>query len=179
MNKSFSGNAFTSQIKCIPLMFWNLIFQRSQFFSSTSNTNLLFVFLSTENFSLVYLWLNWVIVIAHKTTNCNLNSLFFFSVTFCVWFQADMGMTYAELSIYGKLRKIAKAGPYSMFCKLINLWKEICTPREVMHKIKSCNVFAKIDCLKNGQMKFLSLERDGFIILPYLERSYSCNWICW
>lgn len=47
-----------------------------------------------------------------------------------------MGMTYAELSIYGKLRKIAKAGPYSMFCKLINLWKEICTPREVMHKLR-------------------------------------------
>ncbi|XP_066408050.1 glutamine-dependent NAD(+) synthetase isoform X2 [Molothrus aeneus] len=30
--------------------------------------------------------------------------------------EADMGMTYAELSIYGKLRKIGKAGPYSMFC---------------------------------------------------------------
>nr|XP_054491494.1 glutamine-dependent NAD(+) synthetase isoform X4 [Agelaius phoeniceus] len=27
--------------------------------------------------------------------------------------EADMGMTYAELSIYGKLRKIGKAGPYS------------------------------------------------------------------
>lgn len=52
----------------------------------------------------------------------------------CVCFQADMGMTYAELSIYGKLRKIAKAGPYSMFCKLINMWKEICTPREVIYQ---------------------------------------------
>lgn len=67
----------------------------------------------------------------------------------CVWLQADMGMTYAELSIYGKLRKIAKAGPYSMFCKLINMWKEICTPREVMHKIKIqlFNVFANIECV--------------------------------
>lgn len=56
-------------------------------------------------------------------------------------------MTYAELSIYGKLRKIAKAGPYSMFCKLINMWKEICTPREVIlkKKMKSCNVFSKIE----------------------------------
>lgn len=50
--------------------------------------------------------------------------------------EADMGMTYAELSIYGKLRKIAKAGPYSMFLKLINLWKETCTPREVASKVK-------------------------------------------
>lgn len=60
-----------------------------------------------------------------------------------------MGMTYAELSIYGKLRKIAKAGPYSMFCKLINMWKEICTPREVIYQkriiTKSCSVFAKIE----------------------------------
>ncbi|XP_025054581.1 glutamine-dependent NAD(+) synthetase isoform X6 [Alligator sinensis] len=50
--------------------------------------------------------------------------------------EMDMGMTYAELSIYGKLRKVAKAGPYSMFCKLINMWKEICSPREVASKVK-------------------------------------------
>ncbi|XP_019406983.1 PREDICTED: glutamine-dependent NAD(+) synthetase isoform X4 [Crocodylus porosus] len=50
--------------------------------------------------------------------------------------EVDMGMTYAELSIYGKLRKVAKAGPYSMFCKLINMWKEICSPREVASKVK-------------------------------------------
>ncbi|XP_053109765.1 glutamine-dependent NAD(+) synthetase [Hemicordylus capensis] len=50
--------------------------------------------------------------------------------------ETDMGMTYAELSLYGKLRKIAKAGPYSMFCKLIHIWKEICAPREVASKVK-------------------------------------------
>ncbi|KAF7251743.1 Glutamine-dependent NAD(+) synthetase [Varanus komodoensis] len=50
--------------------------------------------------------------------------------------EADMGMTYGELSVYGKLRKIAKAGPYNMFCKLITMWKEICTPREVASKVK-------------------------------------------
>lgn len=50
-----------------------------------------------------------------------------------------MGMTYAELSIYGKLRKIGKAGPYSMFCKLINIWKEIFTPREVIYQREKKN----------------------------------------
>lgn len=45
-----------------------------------------------------------------------------------------MGMTYAELSVYGKLRKIAKAGPYTMFCKVVTMWKEICSPREVNKK---------------------------------------------
>ncbi|XP_038664329.1 glutamine-dependent NAD(+) synthetase [Scyliorhinus canicula] len=50
--------------------------------------------------------------------------------------EADMGMTYSELSVYGKLRKIAKCGPYSMFCKLIYMWKSICTPRQVAEKVK-------------------------------------------
>lgn len=38
-------------------------------------------------------------------------------------------MTYAELSVYGRLRKVAKMGPYSMFCKLLHMWKD--TPRQV------------------------------------------------
>lgn len=45
--------------------------------------------------------------------------------------QEDMGMTYAELSVFGRLRKVAKAGPYSMFCKVLNLWRDTCSPRQV------------------------------------------------
>lgn len=40
-------------------------------------------------------------------------------------------MTYAELSVYGTLRKVAKTGPYSMFCKLLLMWRDICSPRQV------------------------------------------------
>lgn len=40
-------------------------------------------------------------------------------------------MTYADLSVYGRLRKIAKAGPYGMFCKLVSLWRDVCSPRQV------------------------------------------------
>nr|XP_045008151.1 glutamine-dependent NAD(+) synthetase isoform X1 [Jaculus jaculus] len=50
--------------------------------------------------------------------------------------EEDMGMTYAELSIFGRLRKIAKTGPYSMFCKLLNMWKDIYTPRQVAEKVR-------------------------------------------
>ncbi|NIG58410.1 glutamine-dependent NAD(+) synthetase [Pontoporia blainvillei] len=50
--------------------------------------------------------------------------------------QEDMGVTYAELSVYGRLRKIAKMGPYSMFCKLLYMWKDVCTPRQVADKVK-------------------------------------------
>ena len=55
--------------------------------------------------------------------------------------EEDMGMTYNELSIYGKLRSQSKCGPYSMFCKLLHLWcgpdsQEKLTPEEVAKKVK-------------------------------------------
>ncbi|CAK6449854.1 unnamed protein product [Pipistrellus nathusii] len=50
--------------------------------------------------------------------------------------EEDMGMTYAELSVYGRLRKIAKAGPFSMFCKLLHLGRDACTPRQVADKVR-------------------------------------------
>ncbi|XP_019510209.1 PREDICTED: glutamine-dependent NAD(+) synthetase [Hipposideros armiger] len=50
--------------------------------------------------------------------------------------EEDMGMTYAELSVYGRLRKLAKMGPYSMFCKLLHMWKDSCTPQQVADKVK-------------------------------------------
>ncbi|XP_044895632.1 glutamine-dependent NAD(+) synthetase isoform X9 [Felis catus] len=50
--------------------------------------------------------------------------------------QEDMGMTYADLSVYGRLRKVAKTGPYGMFCKLVSLWKDVCSPRQVADKVR-------------------------------------------
>ncbi|XP_035119572.3 glutamine-dependent NAD(+) synthetase isoform X6 [Callithrix jacchus] len=50
--------------------------------------------------------------------------------------EEDMGMTYAELSVYGRLRKVAKMGPYSMFCKLLGMWRHMWTPRQVADKVK-------------------------------------------
>ncbi|XP_018022782.1 glutamine-dependent NAD(+) synthetase [Hyalella azteca] len=49
--------------------------------------------------------------------------------------EQDMGMTYDELSQYGKLRKVEGCGPYSMFCKLIHLWRDL-TPAQVAEKVK-------------------------------------------
>uniref|UniRef100_A0A8P4GKK6 Glutamine-dependent NAD(+) synthetase n=1 Tax=Dicentrarchus labrax TaxID=13489 RepID=A0A8P4GKK6_DICLA len=49
---------------------------------------------------------------------------------------ADMGMTYSELSVIGRLRKISKCGPFSMFCKLIHMWKDALSPTEVAQKVK-------------------------------------------
>ncbi|XP_048710356.2 glutamine-dependent NAD(+) synthetase isoform X3 [Caretta caretta] len=93
--------------------------------------------------------------------------------------EEDMGMTYTELSVYGKLRKMAKAGPYSMFCKLINMWKEICTPREVASKVKH---FFRIYSINRHKMTTLtpayhaenySPEDNRFDLRPFL---YNSTW---
>ncbi|KAK1291138.1 hypothetical protein QJS10_CPB17g01337 [Acorus calamus] len=36
--------------------------------------------------------------------------------------EVDMGMTYEELSVYGRLRKIFRCGPVSMFQNLCHKW---------------------------------------------------------
>lgn len=49
--------------------------------------------------------------------------------------EADMGMTYPELSVFGRLRKIERLGPYSMFCKLVHVWSHL-SPDQVGTKVK-------------------------------------------
>ena len=47
----------------------------------------------------------------------------------------DMGMTYAELSRFGQLRKMEQCGPVRMFERLVQEWEHI-PPREVAEKVK-------------------------------------------
>ena len=47
----------------------------------------------------------------------------------------DMGMTYAELSRFGRLRKMEQCGPVSMFEKLVQEWNHL-PPHEVAEKVK-------------------------------------------
>lgn len=42
-----------------------------------------------------------------------------------------MGMTYEELSVYGRLRKIDKCGPFSMYTKLLVQWGNKLSPLQV------------------------------------------------
>ncbi|KAH8434574.1 glutamine-dependent NAD(+) synthetase [Aspergillus melleus] len=50
--------------------------------------------------------------------------------------EADMGVTYAELSIFGRLRKIQKLGPWSMYERLLHLWGNEYSPREIYEKTR-------------------------------------------
>ena len=49
--------------------------------------------------------------------------------------EADMGMTYDELSRFGRLRKIDRCGPMSMFETLVHEWNHL-PPHEVAEKVK-------------------------------------------
>lgn len=46
-----------------------------------------------------------------------------------------MGMTYDELSVFGRLRKVEKCGPYSMFTKLVHEWGSYFSPIQVSDMI--------------------------------------------
>ncbi|KAJ8058664.1 hypothetical protein OCU04_012838 [Sclerotinia nivalis] len=50
--------------------------------------------------------------------------------------EADMGMSYNELSIYGRLRKVDKLGPYGMWTKLLHEWGHVLSPREIYEKTR-------------------------------------------
>lgn len=52
--------------------------------------------------------------------------------------EADMGMTYKELSRFGTLRKVQRLGPYGMFLRLLQEWGSDGTlsPRDIAHKVK-------------------------------------------
>lgn len=51
--------------------------------------------------------------------------------------EEDMGMTYDELTWYGKLRKLSRCGPYSMYCKLLAVWKDRnLSPADIAAKVK-------------------------------------------
>lgn len=49
--------------------------------------------------------------------------------------EADMGCTYEELSMFGRLRKINKLGPWSMWQYLCSEWTHL-TPRQVYSKTR-------------------------------------------
>ena len=47
-----------------------------------------------------------------------------------------MGMTYEELSVFGRLRKVEKMGVWGMFEKLCHLWGDRLSPRQIYEKTR-------------------------------------------
>ncbi|KAI9795215.1 MAG: glutamine-dependent NAD(+) synthetase [Piccolia ochrophora] len=50
--------------------------------------------------------------------------------------EVEMGMSYDELSVFGRLRKISKLGPWGMYERLLHLWGRTYSPREIYQKTR-------------------------------------------
>lgn len=93
--------------------------------------------------------------------------------------EQDMGMTYDELSVFGRLRKQSYCGPYSMFCKLLATWNGRVEPEQVADKVKH---FFRCYAINRHKMTVLtpsyhaeaySPDDNRFDHRPFL---YRANW---
>ncbi|KAL6521460.1 hypothetical protein OROGR_018029 [Orobanche gracilis] len=76
--------------------------------------------------------------------------------------EVDMGMTYEELSVYGRLRKIFRCGPVSMFTNLCYRWGSQLTPLEVADKVKHF-------------FKYYSINRHKMTVLTPSYHAEACR----
>lgn len=58
--------------------------------------------------------------------------------------EQDMGMSYEELDLFGKLRKVSKSGPLSMFERLLHIWPEH-SARSIAVKVKKFFYFYSVN----------------------------------
>ncbi|KAI7899195.1 uncharacterized protein BX663DRAFT_538097 [Cokeromyces recurvatus] len=93
--------------------------------------------------------------------------------------EADMGMTYDDLSRYGRLRKIDRCGPYSMFSKLVHEWGDDMKPTEVATKVKRFFFYYSINRHKmttitpSYHAEAYSPDDNRFDLRPFL---YNASW---
>ncbi|RUO95396.1 hypothetical protein BC936DRAFT_144159 [Jimgerdemannia flammicorona] len=93
--------------------------------------------------------------------------------------EIEMGMTYDELSIFGRLRKIERCGPFSMFSKLVHEWGEILRPSQVAEKVKRFFFYYSINRHKlttltpSYHAESYSPEDNRFDLRPFL---YNASW---
>lgn len=75
-----------------------------------------------------------------------------------------MGMGYAELSLFGRLRKISKCGPFGMYEKLLHIWGQQHTPRTIAEKVQRF-------------YRYYAINRHKQVILTpsYHAENYSCD----
>jgi NAD+ synthase (glutamine-hydrolysing) len=59
--------------------------------------------------------------------------------------EEDMGMTYAELGVFGFLRKVQQCGPLTMFYKLCDMWGNTLNPSEIAAKVKRFFLYYSIN----------------------------------
>lgn len=107
--------------------------------------------------------------------------------------EADMGFTYAEISIMGRLRKVNRLGPFGMFQRLVHDWSAdreavpgdeapFYTPDKVAYKVKSFFHFYAINRHKMTTLtpslhcNEYSPDDNRFDLRPFLYPSFWKSW---
>ncbi|KAJ4371337.1 hypothetical protein N0V83_004554 [Neocucurbitaria cava] len=96
--------------------------------------------------------------------------------------EADMGMTYVELSVFGRLRKEQKLGPFGMFQRLVHEWRDKCTPRETAAKVKhffhcyAINRHKMTTMTPALHMEDYSPDDNRYDLRPFLYPSFYESW---
>jgi NAD+ synthase (glutamine-hydrolysing) len=93
--------------------------------------------------------------------------------------EVDMGMSYNELSVFGRLRKVSQCGPFSMFSKLVHEWGDHLSPTEVAAKVKRFFFYYSINRHKlttltpSYHAESYSPDDNRFDLRPFL---YNAGW---
>ncbi|KAK6498782.1 glutamine-dependent NAD(+) synthetase [Arthrobotrys musiformis] len=96
--------------------------------------------------------------------------------------EADMGMTYDELSVFGRLRKVEKCGPYAMFTRLLHVWYPRLTPAEIATKTKNFFYYYAINRHKQTTLtpsyhaEQYSPDDNRYDLRPFLYPRFSWPW---
>ncbi|KAK6354711.1 glutamine-dependent NAD(+) synthetase [Orbilia brochopaga] len=96
--------------------------------------------------------------------------------------EADMGMTYDELSVFGRLRKVEKCGPYGMFTKLLHLWYPRLSPSEIATKTKNFFWYYAVNRHKQTTLtpsyhaEQYSPDDNRYDLRPFLYPRFSWPW---
>lgn len=92
--------------------------------------------------------------------------------------ELDMGVSYADLKLFGEIRKVDKLGPVSMFERVRRVKKEL-TAEEVAAKIKhffryySMNRHKQTTITPSMHFQSSSCDDNRFDMRPFL---YNCDW---
>lgn len=99
--------------------------------------------------------------------------------------EADMGMTYDELSAFGRARKIDGNGPVSMFWNLVDKWRETASPAVVAEKVKRFFYYYAINRHKmttitpSYHAESYSPDDNRFDMRPFLYNGTKVFWFEW
>ncbi|RPB03602.1 glutamine-dependent NAD(+) synthetase with GAT domain-containing protein [Choiromyces venosus 120613-1] len=93
--------------------------------------------------------------------------------------EADMGFTYDELSVFGRLRKNHKLGPWSAFNKLLHEWGDRMSPRAIATKTRNFFYYYAINRHKMTVLtpayhaEQYSPDDNRFDLRPFLYPAFS------